>query len=136
MCAVISLLSAQLLHEELALQWVVSTSTVREAALQQAWFFFQLMVNLTGTHRHTHTDACIAFLSLMRVNMIRQHDHAPTMLLFIFLRRGVAVKSGAWLTFTISETNALMKSSVESVYYLCTHLFIEFKFFFLFVSFR
>lgn len=35
---------AQLLHEELALQWVVSTSTVREAALQQAWFFFQLMV--------------------------------------------------------------------------------------------
>ncbi|XP_076850154.1 dedicator of cytokinesis protein 7-like, partial [Brachyhypopomus gauderio] len=33
----------KLLHEELALQWVVSTSTVREAALQQAWFFFQIM---------------------------------------------------------------------------------------------
>ena len=38
----------QLLHEELALQWVVSTSTVREAALQQAWFFFQLMVRLSS----------------------------------------------------------------------------------------
>uniref|UniRef100_A0A3B1JP99 Dedicator of cytokinesis 6 n=1 Tax=Astyanax mexicanus TaxID=7994 RepID=A0A3B1JP99_ASTMX len=36
-------IARKLLHEELALQWVVSTSTVREAALQQAWFFFQLM---------------------------------------------------------------------------------------------
>ncbi|XP_034293671.1 dedicator of cytokinesis protein 6 isoform X1 [Pantherophis guttatus] len=34
----------KLLHEELALQWVVSTSSVREAALHQSWFFFQLMV--------------------------------------------------------------------------------------------
>lgn len=34
----------QLVHEELALQWVVSASVVREAALCQAWFFFQLMV--------------------------------------------------------------------------------------------
>ncbi|KAB0392742.1 hypothetical protein E2I00_011956, partial [Balaenoptera physalus] len=33
----------QLLHEELALQWVVSGSAVREAVLQHAWFFFQLM---------------------------------------------------------------------------------------------
>lgn len=35
----------QLLHEELALQWVVSGSAVREAVLQHAWFFFQLMVS-------------------------------------------------------------------------------------------
>lgn len=34
----------QLLHEELALQWVVSGSAVRELVLQHAWFFFQLMV--------------------------------------------------------------------------------------------
>ncbi|KAL1278552.1 hypothetical protein QQF64_025225, partial [Cirrhinus molitorella] len=40
----------QLLHEELALQWVVSTSTVREASLQQAWFFFQLMVKSMSHH--------------------------------------------------------------------------------------
>ncbi|XP_045576459.1 dedicator of cytokinesis protein 7 isoform X3 [Salmo salar] len=40
----------QLLHEELALQWVVSTSTVREAALQQAWFFFQLMTKSMSHH--------------------------------------------------------------------------------------
>ncbi|XP_048846353.1 LOW QUALITY PROTEIN: dedicator of cytokinesis protein 7-like [Brienomyrus brachyistius] len=40
----------QLLHEELALQWVVSTSTVREAALQQAWWFFQLMVKSMSHH--------------------------------------------------------------------------------------
>ncbi|XP_066563985.1 dedicator of cytokinesis protein 7 isoform X4 [Amia ocellicauda] len=40
----------KLLHEELALQWVVSTSTVREAALQQAWFFFQLMVKSMSHH--------------------------------------------------------------------------------------
>uniref|UniRef100_A0A8C1REY1 Dedicator of cytokinesis 6 n=1 Tax=Cyprinus carpio TaxID=7962 RepID=A0A8C1REY1_CYPCA len=43
-------LCVQLLHEELALQWVVSTSTVREASLQQAWFFFQLMVKSMSHH--------------------------------------------------------------------------------------
>uniref|UniRef100_A0AAQ4RHX2 Dedicator of cytokinesis 6 n=1 Tax=Gasterosteus aculeatus aculeatus TaxID=481459 RepID=A0AAQ4RHX2_GASAC len=40
----------QLLHEELALQWVVSTSSVREAALQQAWFFFQLLTKSMTHH--------------------------------------------------------------------------------------
>ncbi|XP_035384986.1 dedicator of cytokinesis protein 6-like isoform X1 [Electrophorus electricus] len=40
----------KLLHEELALQWVVSTSTVREAALQQAWFFFQIMEKSMAHH--------------------------------------------------------------------------------------
>uniref|UniRef100_A0A672LKE8 Dedicator of cytokinesis 7 n=1 Tax=Sinocyclocheilus grahami TaxID=75366 RepID=A0A672LKE8_SINGR len=34
----------KLYHEELALQWVVSSGSVREGALQQAWFFFELMV--------------------------------------------------------------------------------------------
>uniref|UniRef100_A0A673YNF0 Dedicator of cytokinesis 6 n=1 Tax=Salmo trutta TaxID=8032 RepID=A0A673YNF0_SALTR len=44
------IISSKLLHEELALQWVVSTSTVREAALQQAWFFFQLMTKSMSHH--------------------------------------------------------------------------------------
>uniref|UniRef100_A0A8C7Z5X1 Dedicator of cytokinesis 6 n=1 Tax=Oryzias sinensis TaxID=183150 RepID=A0A8C7Z5X1_9TELE len=43
-------LTKKLLHEELALQWVVSTSTVREASLQQAWFFFQLMTKSMAHH--------------------------------------------------------------------------------------
>uniref|UniRef100_A0A671UVQ0 Dedicator of cytokinesis 6 n=1 Tax=Sparus aurata TaxID=8175 RepID=A0A671UVQ0_SPAAU len=43
-------IAKKLLHEELALQWVVSTSTVREAALQQAWFFFQLMTKSMAHH--------------------------------------------------------------------------------------
>ncbi|XP_041134364.1 dedicator of cytokinesis protein 7 isoform X3 [Polyodon spathula] len=34
----------KLFHEELALQWVVSSGSVREGALQQGWFFFELMV--------------------------------------------------------------------------------------------
>lgn len=38
---------SQLFHEELALQWVVSSGSVREGALQQAWFFFELMVRAT-----------------------------------------------------------------------------------------
>uniref|UniRef100_A0A6I8NBE1 Dedicator of cytokinesis 6 n=1 Tax=Ornithorhynchus anatinus TaxID=9258 RepID=A0A6I8NBE1_ORNAN len=42
----------QLLHEELALQWVVSSSNVREATLHQAWFFFQLMVKSMAHHLH------------------------------------------------------------------------------------
>ncbi|KAM4888495.1 dedicator of cytokinesis protein 6 [Thomomys bottae] len=40
----------KLLHEELALQWVVSGSAVREAILQHAWFFFQLMVKSMALH--------------------------------------------------------------------------------------
>ncbi|KAL8164603.1 UNVERIFIED_CONTAM: Dedicator of cytokinesis protein 7 [Gekko kuhli] len=40
----------KLLHEELALQWVVSTSAVREAAVHQAWFFFQLMAKSMAHH--------------------------------------------------------------------------------------
>uniref|UniRef100_A0A671S093 Dedicator of cytokinesis protein 7-like n=1 Tax=Sinocyclocheilus anshuiensis TaxID=1608454 RepID=A0A671S093_9TELE len=43
-------IAKKLLHEELVLQWVVSTSTVREASLQQAWFFFQLMVKSMSHH--------------------------------------------------------------------------------------
>uniref|UniRef100_A0A2K6B218 Dedicator of cytokinesis 6 n=1 Tax=Macaca nemestrina TaxID=9545 RepID=A0A2K6B218_MACNE len=43
-------LCPQLLHEELALQWVVSSSAVREAILQHAWFFFQLMVKSMALH--------------------------------------------------------------------------------------
>ncbi|KAK7940498.1 hypothetical protein WMY93_003824 [Mugilogobius chulae] len=43
-------IAKKLLHEELALQWVVSTSTVREAALHQAWFFFQLMTKSMAHH--------------------------------------------------------------------------------------
>ncbi|XP_038627245.1 dedicator of cytokinesis protein 6 isoform X6 [Tachyglossus aculeatus] len=42
----------KLLHEELALQWVVSSSNVREATLHQAWFFFQLMVKSMAHHLH------------------------------------------------------------------------------------
>uniref|UniRef100_A0A4W3IFN6 Dedicator of cytokinesis 7 n=1 Tax=Callorhinchus milii TaxID=7868 RepID=A0A4W3IFN6_CALMI len=40
----------KLLHEELALQWVVSSGSVRESALQQAWFFFELMVKSMVHH--------------------------------------------------------------------------------------
>ncbi|XP_064415937.1 dedicator of cytokinesis protein 7 isoform X6 [Latimeria chalumnae] len=40
----------KLFHEELALQWVVSSGSIREAALQQAWFFFELMVKSMVHH--------------------------------------------------------------------------------------
>uniref|UniRef100_A0A670ZWL9 Dedicator of cytokinesis protein 7 n=1 Tax=Pseudonaja textilis TaxID=8673 RepID=A0A670ZWL9_PSETE len=40
----------KLFHEELALQWVVCSGSVREAALQQAWFFFELMVKSIVHH--------------------------------------------------------------------------------------
>ncbi|TNM96876.1 hypothetical protein fugu_015032 [Takifugu bimaculatus] len=43
-------IAKKLLHEELALQWVVSNSTVREAALQHAWFFFQLITKSMSHH--------------------------------------------------------------------------------------
>ncbi|TFJ98337.1 sodium-dependent phosphate transporter 1 [Platysternon megacephalum] len=42
----------KLLHEELALQWVVSTSTVREAVIRQAWFFFRLLGKSLALHLH------------------------------------------------------------------------------------
>ncbi|XP_073499898.1 dedicator of cytokinesis protein 7 isoform X5 [Phyllobates terribilis] len=40
----------KLFHEELALQWVVCSGAVREATLQQAWFFFELMVKSMVHH--------------------------------------------------------------------------------------
>uniref|UniRef100_A0A8C3HAA0 Dedicator of cytokinesis 6 n=1 Tax=Chrysemys picta bellii TaxID=8478 RepID=A0A8C3HAA0_CHRPI len=42
----------KLLHEELALQWVVSTGAVREAVIRQAWFFFRLLVSSLALHLH------------------------------------------------------------------------------------
>ncbi|XP_078541005.1 dedicator of cytokinesis protein 6 isoform X8 [Lissotriton helveticus] len=44
------IIGSKLLHEDLALQWVVSNSVVRETALHQAWFFFQLMVKSMAHH--------------------------------------------------------------------------------------
>ena len=41
----------QLVHEEVALQWVVSSGTTRELAMQNAWFFFEIIVSLTA-HFH------------------------------------------------------------------------------------
>ena len=38
------MLVLQLIHEELALQWVVSNGPTREKAMSEAWFFFELMV--------------------------------------------------------------------------------------------
>uniref|UniRef100_A0A8C4WSG1 Dedicator of cytokinesis 6 n=1 Tax=Gopherus evgoodei TaxID=1825980 RepID=A0A8C4WSG1_9SAUR len=46
------ILGSKLLHEELALQWVVSTSTVREAVIRQAWFFFRLVGKSMALHLH------------------------------------------------------------------------------------
>ncbi|MBV94626.1 Dedicator of cytokinesis protein 6, partial [Eschrichtius robustus] len=51
------ILASKLLHEELALQWVVSGSSVREAVLQHAWFFFQLM----DVELAEHLNASLAF---------------------------------------------------------------------------
>ncbi|XP_071985079.1 dedicator of cytokinesis protein 7 isoform X15 [Engystomops pustulosus] len=45
-----SIIGSKLFHEELALQWVVSSGAVREATLQQAWFFFELMVKSMVHH--------------------------------------------------------------------------------------
>ncbi|XP_051052782.1 dedicator of cytokinesis protein 6 isoform X5 [Phodopus roborovskii] len=44
------ILATKLLHEELALQWVVSSSAVRELTLQHAWFFLQLMIKSMELH--------------------------------------------------------------------------------------
>ncbi|MBZ3869959.1 Dedicator of cytokinesis protein 7, partial [Sciurus carolinensis] len=45
-----SIIGSKLFHEELALQWVVCSGSVRESALQQAWFFFELMVKSMVHH--------------------------------------------------------------------------------------
>ncbi|XP_030062500.1 dedicator of cytokinesis protein 7 isoform X5 [Microcaecilia unicolor] len=45
-----SIIGGKLLHEELALQWVVCSGSVREASLQQGWFFFELMVKSMVHH--------------------------------------------------------------------------------------
>ncbi|GAB6031639.1 hypothetical protein CHUAL_009399 [Chamberlinius hualienensis] len=42
--------SRKIVHEELALQWVVSNGKTRELALSNAWFFFDLMVKSMIEH--------------------------------------------------------------------------------------
>lgn len=36
----------QLVHDELALQWVVSNGSSKELATNNSWFFFELMVSI------------------------------------------------------------------------------------------
>ena len=36
----------KLVHEELALQWVVSSGSSRELTVSNAWFFFELMIKV------------------------------------------------------------------------------------------
>ena len=43
----------QLVHEEVALQWVVSSGTTRELAMQNAWFFFEIIVSLAASFLST-----------------------------------------------------------------------------------
>ncbi|XP_041359192.1 dedicator of cytokinesis protein 7-like isoform X2 [Gigantopelta aegis] len=38
------------IHEELALQWVVSSGSTRELALGKSWFFFELMIKAMAEH--------------------------------------------------------------------------------------
>ncbi|XP_067118403.1 dedicator of cytokinesis protein 7 isoform X1 [Centruroides vittatus] len=43
----------KIVHEELALQWVVSSGAARELALTNAWFFFELMIKSMCEHLAT-----------------------------------------------------------------------------------
>ncbi|ESP02458.1 hypothetical protein LOTGIDRAFT_199704 [Lottia gigantea] len=45
----------KLIHEEFALQWVVSSGTTRDLALNNAWFFLELMAKAMAEHL-SHVD--------------------------------------------------------------------------------
>ncbi|XP_059178065.1 dedicator of cytokinesis protein 7-like isoform X2 [Physella acuta] len=49
----------KLVHEELALQWVVSSGSTRELALKNAWFFFELMVKAMAEHLDQVDKLCV-----------------------------------------------------------------------------
>ncbi|BFY99508.1 hypothetical protein BsWGS_02548 [Bradybaena similaris] len=49
----------KLVHEELALQWVVSSGSTRELALNNAWFFFELMVKAMAEHLDQVDKLCV-----------------------------------------------------------------------------
>lgn len=40
----------KIVHEELALQWVVSNGKTRDLALSNGWFFFELMIKSMMEH--------------------------------------------------------------------------------------
>lgn len=72
----------KLFHEELALQWVVSSGSIREGALQQAWFFFELMVgNILASKKSFGVDGhlqqivqqCFYLLPVPQVKSIIHH---------------------------------------------------------------
>ncbi|XP_070194616.1 dedicator of cytokinesis protein 7-like isoform X3 [Littorina saxatilis] len=49
----------KLVHEELALQWVVSSGSSRELTVSNAWFFFELMVKAMGEHLAQTDKLCV-----------------------------------------------------------------------------
>ncbi|XP_052274365.1 dedicator of cytokinesis protein 7-like isoform X2 [Dreissena polymorpha] len=48
----------KLVHEELALQWVVLSGATRETALAHAWFFFEIMIKSMAEHLSKLDELC------------------------------------------------------------------------------
>ena len=79
---------SQLVHEEIALQWVVSNGPTREKAMSQASFFFELMVksmaeylsvtdliNSPRKHRFPtqFTDDCTALIVMITKEIVEKY---------------------------------------------------------------
>ena len=82
-----SLVLLQLVHEEIALQWVVSNGPTREKAMSQSSFFFELMVksmaeylsvtNLINSNRKHRfptqfTDDCTALVVMSTKEVVEK----------------------------------------------------------------
>ncbi|XP_035698985.1 dedicator of cytokinesis protein 7-like isoform X3 [Branchiostoma floridae] len=85
----------KIFHEELALQWVVSSGSVRELALSHSWFFFELMVKsmaqyLAATDKldtprkmrfpERFLDDVSALIGMMTGDIIARYSKAETIL--------------------------------------------------------
>ncbi|XP_067927943.1 dedicator of cytokinesis protein 7-like [Watersipora subatra] len=83
----------KLVHEELALQWVVSNATTREKAMCQASFFFELMVKSMAEHLSAaelmnssrkprfptqFTDDCTALVVMITKEVVDKYVKEPT----------------------------------------------------------
>ena len=78
----------QLIHEELALQWVVSNGPTREKAMSESWFFFELMVKSMAEYLSVaelinaprkqrfpsqFTDDCTALVVMITKEIVEKH---------------------------------------------------------------
>ena len=61
--------NSQLFHEELVLQWIVVHPSSQPLVLRNAWFFFEILVNILLTSKKQRIGSLTDFLALLLISL-------------------------------------------------------------------